>query len=62
MIVSGIRTAAAIAALAATLLSLMQIVWVHALPQIASWGEAIPQSGYAVYTLAREMVVVGGSY
>ena len=30
MIVSGIRTAAAIAALAATLLSLMQIVWVHA--------------------------------
>ena len=44
MIGSGIGTVLAIVVLAATLLSLMQIVWVHTLPQ----------SGYSVYKLVRD--------
>lgn len=44
MIGSGIGTVAAIGVLAATLLSLMQIVWVH----------TQPQSGYSVYKLVRD--------
>ena len=44
MIGSGIGTVAAIGVLAATLLSLMQIAWVHTLPQ----------GGYSVYKLVRD--------